>query len=361
VKIFKRLFLVLFVTGLLGATGWFVVYPVVTAYVMPDDIRMTRTEIENRVSVSPHNLVNAEYEKAIFTDDQSRTFIDLKLFGFIPIKRVMVDVLPYETLCAGGLPVGFMAKTDGAVVLRDAGRYRRGDVITELEGATITGVEDLKRHLGGRKLGVWVKDDTSGVGTLTYINPTNNNFAALGHKLVDFETGANVNLRSGDVYSCNVVGIEKSNSKTVGTIQSTLRRGSEGVQGSVLSSNNRGVFGCLHENSCLAKKCANCIYPVASRYSVKKGAASILCSLDGETVEEYEIKIEHAKYQPSNADKGIILRITDERLLNATGGIVHGMSGSPIIQNGHIVGAVTHVMQNDVQRGYGVYVDFLLP
>jgi stage IV sporulation protein B len=361
VRFFKRIFVLAIVCAVLGAAGYFVAYPMVTAYVMPDDIRMTRTEIENRTSVSPHNLINAEYEKAIFTDDQKRTFIDLKLFGFIPLKRVMVDVLPYDELCAGGLPVGFMAKTDGAVVLRDAGKYRRGDVITEIEGATITGVDDLKRHLGERKLGVWVKDDTSGVGTLTYVNPQNNNFAALGHKLVDFETGANVNLRSGDVYACNVVGIEKSNARTVGTLQSTLRRGSEGVQGSVLSSNNRGVFGCLNEQSILAKKCANCVYPVASRYSVKTGRATILCSLDGEKVEEFEIKIEHAKYQPSNADKGLVLRVTDERLLNATGGIVHGMSGSPIIQNGHLVGAVTHVMQKDVTRGYGVYVDFLLP
>jgi len=360
-KFFKRVFVVAFVVGFLGCIGYFVAYPVVSAYVMPDDIRMTRGEIENRVSVSPHSLVGAEYERAIFTDDQSRTFIDLKLFGFIPLKRVMVDVLPYDTLCAGGIPIGFVAKTDGAVVLRDGGKYRRGDVITDLEGATITGVEDLKRHLGNRKLGVWVKDDTSGVGTLTYVNPANNNFAALGHKLVDFETGANVNLRSGDVYSCNVIGIEKSNHKSVGCIQSTLRKGSDGVQGSILSSNNRGVFGCLHEQSCLAKKCAHCIYPVASRYSVKRGEASILCSLNGEEVGEYEIKIERAKYQPSNADKGLILRITDERLLNATGGIVHGMSGSPIIQNGHIVGAVTHVMGGDVTRGYGVYVDFLLP
>jgi stage IV sporulation protein B len=284
----------------------------------------------------------------------------LKLFGLFPLKRVSVDVLPYDKLVAGGIPVGFIAKTDGVVVLHDAHGYRRGEGITSIDSATITSVRDMERVLGSKRPGIWVKDDTSGVGTLTYVNPENNNFAALGHKLVDNETGADVNLRSGEVYTCNVLGVEPSKADKIGTLQSTLRKATHGVQGSVLSSNSRGVFGCLNSDSVILDWCKN-VYPIASRYSVKPGKATILVALDGENVVEYDAQIVKTRYQKNNSGKGIILKITDPRLLEQAGGIVHGMSGSPIIQNGHFVGAVTHVIAGDVTRGYGIYIDFIVP
>ena len=359
-KFIKRALIVAIVCAGLAGAVYFVGIPVGAAAFMPDEIKLSRAEIENRTAVKPHNFVSGVYEDAVFTADETRTFIDFKLFGLIPIKRVIVDVMPYDRLYAGGVPVGFVAKTDGVVVLQDAKGYKRGDVITRIDGATVTGVGDLQRHMKGRQIGTFVKDDTTGVGTLTYVNPQNNNFAALGHKIVDFETGAMVNLRSGDVYACNVIGVEKSTKATVGTIESTLKKGTGGVQGSVLSSNNNGVFGCLHADSKIAEMCTK-LYPVASRYSVKLGKATILSCLDGENIVEYDIVIQRAKYQRDKNGKGLIIKITDPRLIEKTGGIVHGMSGSPIIQNGHIVGAVTHVMTGDVTRGYGIYVDFLVP
>ena len=345
---------------IIAAVTYFVAIPTVTALQMPDDIRLTREEIESRQSVSPNRYVDGVYDRAATVDDVGRTWVDLKLFGLVKVKRVMVDVMPYDRVLAGGVPVGFSAKTDGVIVLQDGGGYKKGDIITRLDGKNITSVEDLDRHLGGRSLGLWVKDETSGVGMLTYINPDNNNFAALGHKLVDFETGAGVNLRAGDVYACNVIGIEKSDNRKIGEYQVTLRKGTDGVQGSVLSSNSRGVFGCLNDNSILLKKCTD-IYPVASRYSVKPGKAQVLMTLDGGTVQSYDIEIVKARYQKKQQEKGLIIRITDKELLKNTGGIVHGMSGSPIIQNGKLVGAVTHVMVGDVKMGYGIYIDFVMP
>lgn len=360
-KLLRRLFVYFAIMGVLTVFIYFFAVPVGEVMFMPDDIRLSQSEIEENISVTPNRLVVGSYDNIEPTDDNPRTYIDLKLFGVIKLKRIMVDILPYESVYAGGVPIGFIAKTDGVVVLQDGQGYKRGDVITKMDSAPITSVIDLKKHLGDTKLGLWVKDETSGVGTLTYVNPDNNNFAALGHRLIDFETGAHVQLRGGEVYSCNVIGIEKSNKRTVGSIESTLKKGSNGVQGSILSSNDRGVFGCLNDGSVLLQYCRDNLYPVSSRYTVKPGKASILVSLDGENIKEYEIEIIKTRYQKKHADKGIIFRITDSELLAATGGIVHGMSGSPIIQKGHIIGAVTHVITGDVTKGYGVYIDFVLP
>lgn len=327
---------------------------------MPDDIRLTRDEIEQRQYVSPNQFITGVYDRTAMVDDEPRAWIDLKLFGLINVKRIMVDVLPYERVLAGGVPVGFSAKTDGVIVLQDGRGFKRGDVISTLDGVTITSVEDLNAHLRGKSLGVWVKDETSGLGMLTYINPANNNFAALGHRLIDFETGASVNVRAGDVYTCNIIGIDKSDKRKVGEFKSTLRKGTDGVQGSVLSSNSHGVFGCLADDSRFLEQCKD-LYPVASRYSVKPGKATILTSLDGENIREYNIEIIKTRYQKRRAGKGLVLRIIDKELLEQTGGIIHGMSGSPIIQNGRLVGALTHVMVGDVTKGYGIYIDFVLP
>lgn len=214
---------------------------------------------------------------------------------------------------------------------------------------------DLKRHLG-----LWLKDETTGVGALTYINPKNNNFAALGHRMKDHETGANIDVRGGDVYKTNIIGIEKSNGHKVGEFKSTLQQGLEGKQGEMLSSNSGGVFGCLFADSALLQEAVT-IYPVGSRYSVRPGAAKLRTSLDGTTVKEYDIEIVKTYYQKKRGTKSMIIRITDKELIAKSGGIIHGMSGSPIIQKGKIVGALTHVIVNDTTKGYGIYIDFVIP
>ena len=322
-----RFFFNVLICGVLTiAVAYLVIVPVAQGLQMPDDIKLTQEEITRKQRVSPNQFIKSVYDKSAPVDDERKAWIDLKLFGFIKVKRIKVDVLPFDQVLAGGVPMGFSAKTNGVIVLQDGDGYKRGDIITKMDGVPITSIEDLEKHLDGKDLGLWLKDDTNGVGMLTYINPLNNNFAALGHKLIDHETGTSVICRAGDVYLCNVIGIDKCRGRKIGELKSTLKKASGGVQGSVLSSNARGVFGCLNEDSKFMEFCINNLYPVGSRYSVRPGKAKILAALDGENIEEYDIEIIKTRYQKREQDKGLILRITDKRLLEKTGGIIHGMS-----------------------------------
>jgi len=366
---------------------YFVILPVSVAIFVPDDIRLTESEFASKQRIAPARFVRGVYDSVATVDDVTDKYVDLKLFGLVKIKRVKVEILPFEKVIAGGLPIGFSTKVNGAIVLSNALGFKKGDVITSINSESISSIEDLEKQLtlvtdshldigylrsgvhhfvrehaqpDGR-LGLWLKDETTGVGMLTYINPENNNFAALGHRLVDHETGALVDARAGSVYMCNVVGIERGSGQKVGELQSTLKQGSQSVQGSVLSGNARGIFGCLNDDSRVLEICKNNIFDAASRYSARPGRAKILLSLDGENIAEYDVDIIKTRYQKYKQSKGMVIRLTDKKLLAKTGGIIHGMSGSPIIQNGKMIGALTHVMIGDSTKGYGIYLDFILP
>lgn len=376
--------------GIIGAIiglaiCFMVVIPVAAAVMMPNEIRLTESELANGQRIVLENFVHGKYDEVATVDGDNQTYVDLKLFGLFKIKRVKVDVLPFEKLIAGGIPIAFSAKTNGAIVLSDAKGLQKGDVITKINGELIQSVDDVSDTINVKNgeslemqyirkgkvhtcqveqtennLGLWLKDETSGIGMLTYINPDNNNFAALGHKITDHETGAVIDAKAGDVYQCNVVGIAKSDGRKVGELQGAMKK-SFGVQGSVLSSNSSGVYGCLDDTSRILQLCNGNVYPVASRYAVRPGKATVLMALDGENIKEYDIEIIKTRYQKNKQDKGMVLRMTDSRVLEKAGGIIHGMSGSPIIQNGKIVGALTHVMVGDSTKGYGIYIDFILP
>jgi stage IV sporulation protein B len=366
------------------------ILPIIGVIQLPGEISITAEEYQQRMSLPQNPLVTQEHNFDETVGDAGQRYIDLKLFGFIPIKRVKVDILPFDKLAIGGTSVGFVAKTDGVVVLGDApnGTLRKGDIIRSINQTPVGSIAELNEYLKTLRgeqtivvsylrgdllqstrlninadspspLGMWLKDETSGIGILTYVNPANNNFAALGHKLTDFETGARIDVRGGDIYKTNVAGIDRSNPNRVGEFRSTLNQ-TIGKQGSVLSSNSAGVFGCLNTTSILLDDNAQTL-PVGSRYSVRPGRAKLRTSLDGETVEEFDIEIIKTQYQKTPSTKSMIVRITDKRLLERTGGIIHGMSGSPIIQNGKLVGALTHVITSDPTKGYGIYIDFVLP
>ena len=358
--VLRRLLLFGMFLGLIGIMTHFVALPVAEVAFTPNQIRMVSKEIEQRQDITRNRFLKTVYQSELQTDSSRKTYVDLKLFGFLKVRRIAVDTLPVDYVFAGGALVGFAAKSDGVIVLADFNGYKRGDIITSINSRPVRSVADVQNILTETNLGLWIKDEVNGIGTITYIDPTNNNYAALGHKLVDSETGARPNLRGGDVYMCNVIGLRKSHSSTIGVFEATLKK-SQGVQGSITSSNDYGVYGCLDDKSRILEMCRNRGMSVASRYSVKPGKASILTSLDGETIEEFEIQIVKNRFQNVAASKGLTIRITDPRLLNRAGGIIHGMSGSPIIQDGKLIGAVTHVMTTDVTRGYGIYIDFMMP
>lgn len=384
------LFVVLTIVFFVSALMFFVVVPIAQANEFPSEVRLSAEEYEERTALPMHKFIEQEHVD-VAVDGTSHKYIDLKLFGLIKVKRIKVDVLPMSELIAGGIPVGFSVKMDGVMVVESVPQYglKKGDIIKQVNDIEIPSIAEFNKLLGllgegkqilkvdfkregemmstqiefvggARSLGIWLKDETTGVGTLTYINPTNNNFAALGHNVTDHETGMHIDVRGGDVYRTNIMGIEKSRGRNVGELRSSLRQGSSPKQGTVTSSNNGGVFGCLFADSEILQEAA-AQYRTASRYSVRPGAAKLRTTIDDGPPKEYDIEILKTYYQSKRATKSMVIRITDKELLEKTGGIVHGMSGSPIIQNGKIVGALTHVIVGDTTKGYGIYIDFVIP
>ena len=388
----KLLFVVLTVVFFISSLLFFVVLPVVNAMGFPGEIRLSAEEYEQNAALPIHRFLGQESGDIAAVDGTTHRYIDLKLFGLIKIKRINVEVLPFDKVAIGGVPVGFSVKIDGVMVVENAPHagLQKGDIIKSANGVAIPSIEKFNDFLGGlgdgrqvlqlefcrggetlatrlefvnggtRNLGLWLKDETTGVGMLTYVDTANNNFAALGHNVTDHETGAALDVRGGDVYRTNILGIGKSSGRHVGELRSTLRQGSSKKQGTVTGSNSCGVFGCLFEGSEILQQASE-IYPIASRYSVRPGRAKLRTTIDSGAPREYDIEILKTSYQTKRATKSMVVRITDRELLERTGGIVHGMSGSPIIQNGKIVGALTHVIVGDAVKGYGIYIDFVVP
>ena len=206
------------------------------------------------------------------------------------------------------------------------------------------------------KLGLWVRNSASGVGTLTYVKQSDFRFGAVGHPIVDNSLGENFEVESGNIYKCSLLGIKKGEKNNPGEIRSSINLSDDAI-GFADTNCKYGVYGnILNKGFIDADKTAT----LGGRLSVQLGDAKILCALDNEGVKAYDIKIIKANKQNDPDEKSMIIKVTDKELLKKTGGIIQGMSGSPIIQNGKLVGAVTHVFLNDPTRGYGVYVDWML-
>ena len=179
----------------------------------------------------------------------------------------------------------------------------------------------------------------------------------MGHPICDSETKNIINLKEGKIYKCSVLGVNKGVTGNPGELRGLFMQG-KNEQGIIEKNNNYGIYGSLNNESEIFKSLTE--MPIGSRVFVKPGKAQIKCCVDGERVESFDVEIIKTNYQNYSNDKSMVIRVTDERLISKTGGIVQGMSGSPIIQNGKIVGAVTHVFVNDPTKGFGVYIDWML-
>lgn len=262
-----------------------------------------------------------------------------------------------------------------------------GDIITEIDGKKITNssmLTEILQSIGGKtiqiktkrgsvflekeitskydivsktyKLGLWVKDASSGIGTVSFIMQ-NGEFASLGHPVVDSKNGNIVNADGGGIYTCNILSIVRGERGKAGELRGVIDNHNK--IGEIYQNNKFGVYGYFFDNQKQIYDKKNLI-DIAAADEVTPGKATILCTLDDSVPQEYEIEIIKASSQNNIQDKGLVLRVVDKRLLDLTGGIVQGMSGSPIIQNGKLVGAVTHVFVNDPTKGYGIYSEWML-
>ena len=309
-------------------------------------------------------------------------------------KEPQAKKLEKTQVYLGGYPLGFTFNCDGVLVVAisndSAEGLEEGDVIkkigqynvnsestiaevlndkiksSERIDLTITrnGVEGkasikpiLDNSIGRYKLGIWIRDDAAGVGTITYIRKDNARFGALGHPVCDIDTGTMMPVSTGNIYKCNIVGLKRGEKGTAGELKGLfLRNGS--VFGSLDKNSSKGVFGTFSDKH--IDFVSGETVEVADRSEIKSGKATIRCTIDGYTPQEYEIEIVKAYLKSTNDTKSMFIRVTDKRLIEQTGGIVQGMSGSPIIQNGKLVGAVTHVFVSDPTKGYGIFADLMI-
>ena len=207
------------------------------------------------------------------------------------------------------------------------------------------------------KLGLWVRDSAAGVGTVSFYEPSTKTFGALGHGITDIDTGDLINIASGEFVTTRVLNITKGENGNPGKIQGTVEN--QANIGKIFKNTQFGIYGRVDNLSSLNIDTSKEM-EVGLREEIKEGKATILCSLDNQSIQEYEIKIEKIYTENNYNNKSMKIKITDERLLEKTGGIIQGMSGSPIVQNGKFVGAVTHVLVNNPQEGYAVFGDIML-
>ncbi len=331
-----------------------------------------------------------EKEKIVGGQKVKQGEVVFKLFGFIPVKKVDVVLANDDEYYVGGVPIGLSICSDGAIVVSEendvATSLKEGDIITQINGQEIESlnqIEDILQESGEEaevkflrknkelktlikttrdensgklKLGLWVKDDITGVGTLTFVNKKTKEYGALGHPIVEANSGNVVPVANGNIYECNLIGINKGKRNAPGELRCVFVSNSKS-KGTIENNSKFGINGVLSDVKGLVDE--NVTAKLGGRLGVKMGKAYIFSSISG-IREEYEIEIIKANYQKSADDKSLVFRVKDKRLLEMTGGIVQGMSGSPIIQDGKIVGAVTHVFLNDPTKGYGVYVDWMV-
>ena len=367
----------------------------------PDTLVLTRAQLEE---MHPGGLtLTGEAVSAAASEDETlaeaaSAEMWLSLLG-VPLKKVEVHISPEKRLIPGGQALGIAMRTEGVLIVgvseaaegvapaKNAG-LQAGDVITGVDGSAVTTAESLTELLtksagkpvhiayrrageertalltpfrdeatGAVRLGAWVRDSTAGVGTLSFYDPETGRYAALGHAITDGDTGSVLTVSEGQVLRADIVGVQKGQKGAPGELKGSFLREGE-VLGDIRRNTILGIYGSLDAPA------ANALYPdglpIGLRSGVHTGAATILSSVDGAGVQEYTIEITRVNQQSVPAPKSMVIRVTDERLLSATGGIVQGMSGSPIIQDGRLIGAVTHVFVSDPTQGYGLYVDWML-
>ena len=315
-------------------------------------------------------------------------------------KEVTTEQLDEDVVLVGGMPIGIYMETDGVLVLNtqkikgvDGKEYnpakkqvKSGDYIIGINGVEIHDKKQLmeqveklndqevelsiyreQKNLNVKmkavesaakkyKLGIWVRDNVQGLGTITFLTK-NSEFGALGHGIHDMDTSVLMKIANGRIYRTSIRSVVKGSEGIPGSMEGLIVYNRNNQLGSIKKNTEVGIYGILDDINTLFEE--QYAVQIAKKEEIRKGKATIRCFLDGE-VKEYDVEILEIDKTPNEINKGITLKVTDSELLEKTGGIVQGMSGSPILQDGKLVGAVTHVFVNNSTKGYGIFAETML-
>lgn len=339
---------------------------------------------------------------AVVSENGNTSQVNLNMFGNT-VKQINVTRLENVEVIPVGKIIGLKLYTNGVLIVGMSEienvnhqkerpyenlNIQEGDTILKVNDLEIQTIENLQKEINksdGKnidltilkedgtietsnikpvkvsnteyKLGLWVKDAATGVGTLTYYEPNSKSFAALGHGITDSDTDKLINIDSGNIVTSKVVSIQKGEQGKPGEIRGSIIN--QPTIGKVYKNTEFGIYGELTNLSNIKIDYSNKL-EVALRDEIQEGNAEVLCSLDGNETKEYDIKIEKIYKDNNENNKSMLIEVTDKDLINKTGGIIRGLSGAPIIQNGKFIGAITNVLVNSPTKGYAIFGDIMI-
>ncbi len=364
---------------------------------VPDEIHVSESSAHEVQELLEHPLL--EFEDAITVSGEGSYLLPCRLLGMIPFKDIKVTPVEAGSVYVSGSTVGIYMETEGVLII-DTGEIlceggtarepaknivRPGDYIVAFNEQKVSNKKELMEDLeildgedvildvirngekipvsltpvkdagGEYKLGIWVRDNTQGIGTLTFVDEKGR-YGALGHGISDVDTGELLHISKGALYQAEILGIQKGKSGSPGELSGLIRYEPGQIIGAVDTNSKNGIYGSFYDRRAgiPVKKTE-----VAYKQELEVGPASILCCVDG-SVKEYDAEITRIDMNHEDTNKSFVIHVTDPELLEITGGIVQGMSGSPILQKGKFAGAVTHVFVQDSTSGYGIFAETML-
>lgn len=354
---------------------------------------------ETEETVEALNVTSHSHGFSMLSQETGEYQVPVKLFGVVPVKNVDVKVIQKMKIAPSGEPIGIYVETNGLLVLdtveiegRDGLTYapgenvlRTGDYILKWNQQPVATIRDLNDEIQSTKdekvsvlirrngenvkvalrpvlatdqtykIGTWVREDTQGIGTLTYVTGEGK-FGTLGHGITDVDTGTLLNLQGGELFQTKILDVIRGTKGEPGELQGYINMVATNEIGKISNNTEIGVFGQMEEDR--IQDYAGEFMSVGMKQDIKEGKAYIYANLEG-SAKKYEIEIENINMN-STDNKSMEIHVTDSHLLQLTGGIVQGMSGSPILQDGKVIGAVTHVLVDDPTRGYGIFIENML-
>ncbi|MDD4503564.1 MAG: SpoIVB peptidase [Clostridiaceae bacterium] len=390
-----------------------------TVYSFPDEInviqgqsrklpdsKVLRLELnedhKNSIELSKNNIMSSFL--LMEGSDKGRAKASLMLLGVLPIKEVTLNIIPDIKVVPSGEAIGVRIESKGVLVVglssitdvkgrrcspaADAG-FEVGDKIISIDGNQVEKERDIVDYLNNRqnkddgikilvdregsrhyfslkpvrceedniyRIGLWVRDNIAGVGTMTFYDPKSRVFGALGHGITDIDSGVLVDINSGRIIKSKIASIQKARKTVPGELVGIFYDNDD-AYGIIEKNTSFGIYGKLAKKQNTNRKKS---VSIGLNSQIKEGPAKILTTVEGNKVEEFDIEIQKVMKQRSSESKSMVIKIIDKKLIEKTGGIVQGMSGSPIIQEGKLIGSVTHVFVNDPTRGFGISIEWML-